>query len=162
MSPERFAIKHPASTLFGIMFPGWSFPSFWILNTHGFYFPPLWPFSRWQASRKPHCRPATAFSFPGEEAPESHVLLPCSASTGQSLHRRHSYGNSHQTPAQRLAPTSPPTLRPSWAASHLLSSLSPEMSEASETSTASKSCSFQQESSPDANQTRSSTPQHRE
>lgn len=109
--------------------------------------------------RKAHERPVTPRSFPEEEAPEPPVPWPHSASADRGLHHRHSRGSPHQTATQRLGLTSPPALRPSWATFHLLSSLSSEMSEAPETSTASKSCSFQQESSLHANRDRSSTPE---
>lgn len=146
-------------TLLGVVFPGWSFPSFWILKTHGFYFPVSGHLGRWQASRKLHDRTATASRSP-QRKPQSfksschaqpRQKRMCTTDKAKEALTRH-----HMT----LGPTSPPTRRPSWAAFRLLSSLNPEMSEASETSIASKSCSFQQENSLDANQTRSPAPEH--
>ena len=131
----------PARTLLGVMFPGWSFPSFWIKKPTDSISPSLVISGRWQASRD-------CVQPPPERKPQSlkftcHTHPPPTDTTTQTPRCLHS--------------TSPPSPGPSWVPFHLLSSLDPEMSVASKTS---KSCSFQQGNSLDANQTSSSAPEN--
>lgn len=79
--PERFEVKHSASTRFTSVYVSQvEFLFLLDLKAHGFYFPVSGHLGRWQASRKLHSRPATASSFPAEEASESDVFLPRSPS----------------------------------------------------------------------------------
>lgn len=49
-------------TLLGVMFPGWSFPSFWISKTHGFYFPISGHFRQMASSLPRRGRPGVSSS----------------------------------------------------------------------------------------------------